>query len=61
MAIVLPFETGIFLKEFIEVRHELVNCFAHVHMPDLRPHSIRVRKRRCLVLVRARRRLELVP
>ena len=48
------------LQELVEVRHELVDRLAHVHVAELRPHAVRIGQRRHLVLV-PDLRLELVP
>ena len=55
-----PLETGVVLQELVEVRHELIDRLAHVHVPELRPDSVSVRQSRRLVL-HPSLRLELVP
>ena len=56
-----PLEHAIVLHKLIEVRHKLINSFTHMHMPDVRPHSIRIAQRRDFILGRASAGLELVP
>ena len=55
-----PLEPGVVRQELVEVRHELVDRLAHVHVPYVRPHRIGVGQRRDLVLG-ADLGLELVP
>jgi hypothetical protein len=56
-----PLEPRIIRYELVEVRHELVDSFSHVHVPYAGPYRVCVRQYSRLVLVRADRGLELVP
>jgi hypothetical protein len=55
-----PFENCIVFQKFIEVVHQFVDRFAHVKMADNCPNAIRVGQEGSLVLIGAKRRLELV-
>ena len=53
-------EARILLQELVKVRHEFVDCIAHVHVSDFGPHRIQISERGGLVLVNAGRGLEFV-
>jgi hypothetical protein len=56
----IPFEHGILLEEFVEVGHELVYRFSHVHVPNFCPNSVEVRQRGGLVFISSDGRLKFV-
>jgi hypothetical protein len=57
----IPLETSIIRHKLVKIGHELVNSLPHVHVPHIRPYSVRVREYRRLIFVRADGGLELVP
>ena len=56
-----PLEARILLHESIEVLHELVNRFSHMHVANCRPDGISIRDGSCLIFELSHGRLELVP
>jgi hypothetical protein len=56
----IPFEHGILLNKFIEVGHEFIYRFSHVHMPDVRPYGVNVRQGGGLIFVSPDGRLKFV-
>ncbi len=56
----MPFESGVLLQKSVEVRHEFVDSFPHVHVADFRPHNICVRKDSSLVFITTDWRLDCI-
>lgn len=57
----IPFETSVIRHKLVKVGHELVDGLPHVHVPHIRPYSVRVGENRRLIFVRTDGGLELVP
>jgi hypothetical protein len=47
----IPLEPSVFLHEFVEIGHELVNGFSHVHMPNFGPYIVFISESCHLVFV----------
>ena len=56
----LPLEPSVFFHEFIEVCHELIDSFSHVHVSHSRPYCICLGESGYFIFIRAKRRLELI-